>query len=87
MTMTIDLPAEVERAYQDEAKARGVSLEAVVSRVLVSNRPESRLVPVSSEIHFVEEHGVKVLDSGYPIEARIVDETIEALRRELGTLR
>jgi hypothetical protein len=39
MTVTLDLPPHVERAYLAEAQARGLSLEALMREVLLAQRP------------------------------------------------
>lgn len=41
MTVTLNLPPQVEQAYLAEAQARGLPLDEVVREVLVSARPAS----------------------------------------------
>jgi hypothetical protein len=41
MTITIDLPPQVESAYLAEARARGVSLDDVVREVVAGGHPNS----------------------------------------------
>ena len=46
MTVTLNLPPEIERGFLDEAEAQGVSLDEWVLEVLIS-RAELRLGPAS----------------------------------------
>lgn len=39
MTLTLNLPPQVEQAYLAEAHARGLSLDALVSDVLLARHP------------------------------------------------
>jgi hypothetical protein len=39
MTVTFDLPPQVERAYREEANAKGVQLDALVREVLIARHP------------------------------------------------
>ena len=41
MTVTLDLPPHVERAYLAEAQARGLPLEALMREVLLAQQPYS----------------------------------------------
>ena len=41
MTITLDLPPQVEQAYRAEAKARGLSLDAVIRETLITAHPKS----------------------------------------------
>ena len=40
MTVTLNLPPEVEQAFRDEAQAKGVPVDELVQEVLVKHRPE-----------------------------------------------
>ena len=66
MTVTVNLPQTVEQAYITAARAKGVSIDALVSDVLLSHLPvpESLQPPVHFEPQFVEEHGITVLKTG-----------------------
>ena len=46
MTVTLNLPPQVEEAYLAEAQARGLSLDALVCDVLVARQPS----PSSTEM-------------------------------------
>jgi hypothetical protein len=39
MTVTLDLPPQVERAYLAAAQARGIPVDAVVGEVLIAGKP------------------------------------------------
>ncbi len=41
MTVTLDLPPQIEEAYEAEARARGVSLDEVVREILIAGRPKT----------------------------------------------
>jgi hypothetical protein len=79
MTVTVNLPANVEQAYLAAARTKGVSVDALVADVLVSHAPlaESSLRP-----ELVEEHGVPVLRTGQPLDPSVVADTIDMIRRE-----
>jgi hypothetical protein len=46
MTLTLNLPPQVEQAYLAEAQARGVSIDALVRDVLLERRP----LPVAADM-------------------------------------
>ena len=75
MSLTIELPKSVEQAYLSAAKDKGVSIDALVTDVLVkylnSETPE-----------LIEELGIQVLRTGQPLEVAVVRETLETIRRE-----
>ena len=84
--MTIHLPDNVEQAYAAVARRKGVSIDVLVTDVLVSNMPVPE--PLAGP-ELVEENGVPVLRSGCPIEPSIVNDTLDAIRweRDLSALR
>lgn len=41
MTVTLDLPPQIEKAYLAEAQARGLPIDAVVTEVLIAGRPKT----------------------------------------------
>jgi len=49
MTVTLDLPPQVEQAYLAEAHARGVSLDTLVRDVLLERRPGATLAELTPE--------------------------------------
>jgi hypothetical protein len=49
MTLTLNLPPQVEQAYLAEAHAKGLSLEALVSDVLLARQSSPANVEMSPE--------------------------------------
>ncbi len=79
MTVTINLPQNVEQAYLNAARTKGVSVDALVADVLVSHVP---VAESAQRPELVEERGIPVLRTGYPLGVSIVNDTLEAVRRE-----
>lgn len=82
MTMTIHLPEDIEQAYAAAARDRGVSLDVLVTDVLVSHMPAAVTEPAQSSGIWIEENGIPVLRTGQPLDPSIVDDTLDAIRRE-----
>jgi tRNA(fMet)-specific endonuclease VapC len=80
MTVTLDLPPDVEQAYNAEAQAKGVPFDDLVREVLIARQPR----PVSSDS--VIEQGLGLL--GSPEDAALLDEAVaiayEERRRPTG---
>jgi hypothetical protein len=49
MTLTLNLPPQVEQAYLAEAHARGLSLDALVSDVLLARQPSRVTAEMTAE--------------------------------------
>ena len=49
MTVTLNLPPQVEQAYLAEAQARGLPLDEVVREVLVAARPAANAAELSPD--------------------------------------
>jgi hypothetical protein len=49
MTVTLNLPPQVEQAYIAEAQARGLPLDEVMGEVLVAGKPSSAAMELSPE--------------------------------------
>ena len=72
MTVTLQLPSQVEEAYLAEARARGLSLDAVVSEVLIAGQPDmGKTKPVSGSVF---EQGLGLF--GSPEDAALLDEVV-----------
>lgn len=90
--MTVNLPQSLEEVYLAEAQRKGVSLDALVADVLRLHVPElDRALPgmapnLSGGLEVVQEQGVFVLRSGHPLDAEVVDETLESIRLERDLL-
>ncbi|MEP7352068.1 MAG: hypothetical protein ABI824_02435 [Acidobacteriota bacterium] len=79
MTVTINLPQNVEQAYLSAAQTKGVSVDALVTDVLVSHVPSTES---AQRPELVEERGIPVLRTGHPLDPSIVIDTLDAVRRE-----
>jgi hypothetical protein len=85
--VTVNLPQTVEQAYLAAAQREGVSVDALITQVLVSHVPETdSVIPAAARLELVEEKGVFVLRSGQPINPEVVDETLESIRHERDLL-
>ena len=85
MTVTLNLPPDIEQAFQGEAQARGLSLDEFLSEVILSRAEHAAgpsAVAASWSAQLVREEGVPVLRTGQPIGISIVDETLDRIRRE-----
>ena len=84
MTVTLNLPPDVERAFQGEAQARGLSLDEFLSEMILSRTElaASFAVAAPSPTRIVHEEGVPVLCAGQPIGISDVDETLDRIRQE-----
>lgn len=83
MTVTINIPPDVERAFMGAAAFRGLSLEEFVSEVLLPRARRQQQTPVSAESARLQiEEGVPVLYTGQPLADSVTAETLESIRRE-----
>jgi hypothetical protein len=85
MTVTLNLPPDIERAFQSEAEVRGLSLDEFLSEIILSravNVPGQSGAIASWSARLVLEEGVPVLHTGQPIGISVTDETLERIRRE-----
>ena len=79
MTLTVNLPQQVEQAYLAAARTRGVSVDALVADLLVSNAP---LAESLQHPELIEELGIPVLRTGQPIDPSVVADTLDRIRQE-----
>ena len=85
MAVTLNLPPDIERAFQVEAEARGLSLDEFLSEVVLSRAEDVAgqcAVTGSVSARLVFEDGVPVLRTGHPIGISVVDDTLDSIRRE-----
>jgi hypothetical protein len=68
MTVTLDLPSHVERAYRAEARAKGVPLDVLVREVLIAGQP------AAPDSETVFEQGLGLF--GSPEDAALLDEVV-----------
>jgi len=88
MTVTLNLPLDIEKAFLGEAASRGMTLDEYVSEVLLARVSGQHGMSVSGETARLEiEDGVPVLHTGHPLALRVIDDTLELVRqeRDLGT--
>jgi len=85
MTITLNLPPEIERAFQIDAEARGLCLEEFLRDVLLSsadNCAGQSQAASKFSAQLVHEEGVRVLRTGQPIEVSAVNDTLERVRQD-----
>ena len=84
MTLILNLPEQIEKAYRIVAQSKGVSIDVLVSNLLLLHVPivESQERVDSSQPQLVEEFGVTVLQTGYPMDQSVINETLDLIRRE-----
>jgi hypothetical protein len=80
MTVKLDLPPQVEKAYLAEARAKGVSLDELMREVLIAGQP---VLPPTQTVF---EQGLGLF--GSPEDAALLDEVVaiayEERRRPSG---
>ena len=80
MTVTLDLPPDVEKAYLAEALAKGVPLDELMRKVLIAGQPDR---PAEGTVF---EQGLGLF--GSPEDAALLDEVVaiayEERRRPAG---
>jgi hypothetical protein len=85
VNLTLNLSADIERAFRSEAQARGLSLDEFLTEVILSRAeqvPGQYAIPASLSARLVYEDGVPMLLTGQPIAISAVDETLDCVRRE-----
>ena len=73
MTVTLDLPPQVEQAYLAEAASRGVPLDALVLEVLIAQQP-TKLPENIHPTRTIFERGLGLF--GSPQDAALMDEVV-----------
>lgn len=79
MTVTINLPQHVEQAYTVAAQTMGMTVDALVTDILVSHVPLAKSEP---QAEWIDEQGIPVLRTGQPIDLSVIDDTLESIRRD-----
>ena len=74
MTVTLDLPPHVEKAYLAEARAKGVPLDDLMREVLIAGWPA---LPVADTVF---EQGLGLF--GSPEDAALLDEVVAIAHQE-----
>jgi len=79
MTVSVNLPHQIERAYQAAAESKGMTVDAFVADILVSNAP---IAEASTFAQLVIESGIPVLHTGQPLNLDAISDTIQKIRLE-----
>jgi hypothetical protein len=74
MTLTLDLPPDVERAFRAQAEARGVGIDTVVREVLIAALVET------PPARTVFERGLGLF--GSPADAALLDDVVAMAHEE-----
>jgi len=80
-----NLPPDIERAFQGEAQATGLSLDEFLSEVILSRAEHvagQSACAASLSVQLMRDEGVPMLRTGLPIGISVVDETLDRVRRE-----
>lgn len=78
MTVTLDLPPQVEQAYLAAAQARGVPVDAVVREVLIAAQPNAIAGESVTLTVFEQGHGL----FGSPEDSALLDEVVSLAYEE-----
>jgi hypothetical protein len=81
--MALHLKPETEARLEAHAAAVGMSVDEYLE-ALVKKLPPEHEETVFSDGQFQKEHGLWVYRTGEPMPASLVDDTMDALRRERG---
>ena len=81
VTISLDLPPELESGLVAEAQAQGVSIEAIVTAAVHRYVAESAPSEIP-EPEIRDEQGIMVIYGGKPLPANVVDDVIQAIREE-----
>lgn len=79
-TLTINLPEHLEDIYRTAAETQGITIEALIERVLRANGPETTEPDQFAEL--IEEDGIPVLRGGAPLAAAVDQQTLETIRHQ-----
>lgn len=83
MNVTLNLPKSVEQAYAAAAREKGITIDALVTDLLVSHVPTPE---PNQQPELIKENGIPVLRTGQPLELTIVNDTLDIIRRERDLL-
>jgi hypothetical protein len=86
MTVTLNLPPDVERAFMGEAASKGLTPDQLASEVLLKRAAWQHAdVSTGAESPFAVlqmEDGVPVLHAGQPMALPVIGDTLELVRSE-----
>ena len=83
MSITLHLPPDIEAGLLAEAEARGMSVDNLLQEVI--RRFAERDAPLQTPDQvgtWEQEDGVWVLSTGQPMSPDVVQDTLDAIRRE-----
>jgi hypothetical protein len=88
MSITLDLPPEIEAALVAEAEARCVPLDNLLEEVIRRFAEMNTPVQPHTAGRLQKEGGIWVLSTGEPMPSDVVQDTLNAIRqeRDLGNL-
>jgi hypothetical protein len=81
MTVTLNLPPDIEAGLLAEARARGLSIDTLLATV-IGRFVADTVTTTDRQASLRNEQGAWVLYGGEPMPAAFVDETLEAIRHE-----
>lgn len=81
MTVTVNLPPDIEAGLLAEARARGLSIDTLLATV-IRRFVADTVTMADVQPSLRNEQGAWVLYGGEPMPADLVDETLEAVRHE-----
>jgi hypothetical protein len=81
MTVTLNLPPDIEAGLLAEARARGLSIDTLLATV-IRRFVADTVTTADMQPSLRNEQGAWVLYGGAPMSAVLVDETLESVRHE-----
>ncbi len=85
MTVTLNLPPNIELAFMGEAASRGLTPDELISEVLLAHaaHQQGSLAGTESPSAILRmKNGVPVLRTGHAMALDAIDDTVELVRRE-----
>lgn len=82
VTVTLNLPPEIEQAFIGEATSRGLTPDELVSEVVLARISRHPSLSDREYARLEIEEGIPVLHTGHPLPLSAIDETLELVRRE-----
>lgn len=80
--MSVQLRPETEARLEALAAASGVSVDDYLAALVEKEGSPRPSPPESSGTQFQKEHGIWVYRTGVPMPASLVDDTLQAIRRQ-----
>jgi hypothetical protein len=80
--MTLQIRPETQAKLEALASALGMSVDEYLEALFEKELPPEADAPAFSDGQFQREHGLWVYRTGDPMPASLVDDTLDAIRRE-----